>query len=75
MTPAIITKQVTVCNATQNDFKNKAIRASLSVSIGISGLSESVCPIRCPVARAQIFSMDLINYTTPKCFFVLSIIF
>ena len=45
-----------VCNATQNVFKNNAIRASVRVKIGTSGRSLSVDPMRCPVARAQIFS-------------------
>jgi len=45
-----------VCNATQNVFKNNAIRASVRVKIGTSGRSSSVDPMRCPVARAQIFS-------------------
>jgi hypothetical protein len=41
---------------TQNVLKNKAIRASRKVKIGISGRSSSVAPMRCPVALAQIFS-------------------
>ncbi len=41
---------------TQKVLRNRAIRASRRDRIGTSGLSLSVLPIRCPVARAQIFS-------------------
>jgi len=51
-----MTKQVMVCSATQNVFKNSAMRASVRVNMGTSGRSSSVAPIKCPVARAQIFS-------------------
>ena len=56
MVLAIIKQQVTTCIITQNVFKNNAIRASLKERIGTTGLSSSVCPIRCPVARAHMRS-------------------
>lgn len=58
MTLAIIKQQVMACIITQNVFKNNAILASRMVRIGTSGLSSSVCPIRCPVARAHIRSKE-----------------
>ena len=53
---AIIKPQVITCIITQNVLKNKANRASLKVKMGTSGRSLSVCPIKCPVALAHIFS-------------------
>ena len=58
MVLAIIKKQVMTWMITQKVFKNKAIRSSRRVRIGTSGLSSSVCPIRCPVARAQMRSNE-----------------
>jgi hypothetical protein len=49
-------QHVITCMMTQNVFKNNAIRASLKVSIGMSGRSSSVWPIEWPVALAQTFS-------------------
>jgi len=56
MVLAIIKQQVMTWIITQNVLKNKAQRASFIVSIGTSGRSSSDCPIKCPVARAHIFS-------------------
>jgi hypothetical protein len=62
---AIINRQVITCIPTQKVFKYKAILASLKDKIGTSGLSASELPIKCPVALAQIFSIDFNIYVAP----------
>jgi hypothetical protein len=69
MVLAIIKKHVTICIMTQKVLRNKAIRASRRDRIGTSGLSLSVLPIRCPVARAQIFSRLFNCLLQFSCFF------
>lgn len=61
---AMMNPQVITCIITQKVLKNNAIRASFKVKMGTSGRSWSVCPIRWPVALAQIRSM-LFNETDP----------
>ena len=58
--------QVMTCINIQNVLRQSAILASRTVRIGTSGLSSSVCPIKCPVALAQIFSMLFTESLRPQ---------
>jgi hypothetical protein len=61
----MITQHVITCNTTHEVLRNNAIRASRNVNTGTLGRSSSVCPMRCPVALAQIRTSEF-KKTDPR---------